>query len=395
MNSETILRRLRRSTLGTVSVACFIVIGGCAPKATDPGQRAEQEPVTVTVTPLKAVALKRTVPVVGTLDPFKEVTLTAKVDGRVRRVRHDVGDVVYPGDVLLELDVTDYELDIAVARGVVALRLTDRIGMTADGGISSGVTFDKAEAELELAKTAKQVAEADARATLANARKMAATLAQAEQRLKDATLRAPVPDDWPAWAAAVGPAATPFRFRVAQRMVWEGEMVRAMPEKNTFRLVIDNALKLRAAVPEKYAVDLSGGETVEVRIDAFPDRTFAGTVSRVNPTVDAQNRTFGIEIVVSNTDPRGRIKAGTFAKADVLIREDAGVATVPPEAIVSFAGVNKIFIVDGDRAKAIEVQPGQRDKTWVEVIGPIPANSRVITSGFSQLVDGSPIKIRQ
>jgi HlyD family secretion protein len=78
----------------------------------------------------------------------------------------------------------------------------------------------------------------------------------------------------------------------------------------------------------------------------------------------------------------------------VAIREDAGVATVPPEAIVSFAGVNKVFIVDGDRAKAIEVQPGQRDRTWVEVVGPIPPGSRVITSGFSQLVDGSPIRVR-
>ena len=417
-----------RAFLWPLSVFSFLLLPACAPKATDTGKRAEQEPVTVTVTPLTTIALKRIVPVVGTLDPFKEITLAAKIDGRVLRVRHDIGDVVYPGDVLLELDATDYALDIAVARAgfdaeLARLSLTElprgeldiegvrsvararaayqlaekdfaRVKDERARGIGSSQSFDKAEAEVELAKTAKQVAEADARATLANARKMAATLAQAEQRLKDTTLRAPIPDEWAAWAAIVGPAATPYRYRVAQRMVWEGEMVRAMPEKNTFRLVIDHALKLRAAVPEKFAADVLPGQPVEVRVDAFPDRTFPGIISRVNPTVDAQNRTFGVEIVVSNNDPRWRIKAGTFAKADVMVREETGVATVPPEAIVSFAGVNKVFIADGDHAKAIEVQLGQRDKTWVEVIGPLPRGSKIITSGFSQLVDGSPIRVR-
>jgi multidrug efflux pump subunit AcrA (membrane-fusion protein) len=61
---------------------------------------------------------------------------------------------------------------------------------------------------------------------------------------------------------------------------------------------------------------------------------------------------------------------------------------------VAFAGVNKIFVVDKDKAKAIEVQLGQRDKDWVEVIGNVPAGAKVITSGFSQLVDGSVLKVR-
>ncbi|HJZ53629.1 MAG TPA: efflux RND transporter periplasmic adaptor subunit [Gemmataceae bacterium] len=420
---------LRRFAPLRRSVAVFVLlIPACAPKAADTGARREQDPIPVTVAALAPITLNRTVPVVGSLDPYKEVTLAPKVDGRVLRVIRDVGDVVYPGDVLLELDATDYELDVRVARAgleaeLARINLTElptgeldldsvksvararaslnlaekdfvRVKDERARGIGSSQSYDKAEAEVELAKTAKQVAEADARATLANARKMKASLEQAEQRLHDTVLRAPVPEEWPAWAAAVGPGFTPFRYQVAQRMVWEGEMVRGMPEKYAFRLVIDHALKLRAAVPEKFAPDVCPGQTVAVRVDAYSDRAFTGVVSRVSPTVDSQNRTFQVEVVVPNCDARWRIKAGTFAKGEILIRADAGVATVPPEAIVSFAGVNKVFVADGDHAKAIEVQLGQRDKTWVEVIGPVPPNVKVITSGFSQLVDGSPIRIR-
>jgi multidrug efflux pump subunit AcrA (membrane-fusion protein) len=393
----------------------LLLIPACAPKAADTGAPREQDPVPVTVVPLSSVTLKRTVPVVGTLDPYKEVTLAPKVDGRVLRVRHDVGDVVYPGDVLLELDATDYELDVQVARAGLdaevarakqAEKSVGRAAVTLDlarkdlarvesgKGSTSKQELDKAKAEVDLAAASKEVAEADQKACQATADRMRVSRELAEQRLRDTVLRAPVPEEWAAWAAAVGPAFTPFRYRVAQRMVWEGEMVRGSPEKNAFRLVIDHALKLRAAVPEKFAPDVRPGQPVEVRVDAYGERVFAGTVVRVSPTVDAQNRTFQVEVVVGNSDPRWQVKAGSFARADLLVRIDSGVATVPPEAVVSFAGVNKVFVADGERAKAIEVQLGQRDRAWVEVIGPLPADAKVITSGFSQLVDGSPIRIR-
>jgi RND family efflux transporter MFP subunit len=219
---------------------------------------------------------------------------------------------------------------------------------------------------------------------------MKSTLDKAEDKLRDTVLRVPVPDEWAAWAAAISPAAVPLRYTVASRMVWEGEMVRAMPEKNAFRLVITHVLKLRVAVPERNAPEVCVGQPVEVRADAGRDAVFPGRVSRVSPVVDVQNRTFLVEIVVPNGD--GRLKAGGFARAEILTHSDAGVVTVPPAAVVSFAGVNKVFLVDGEKAKAVEVRVGQRDKDWVEVIGPVPPGAKVITSGLSQVVDGSPIR---
>jgi RND family efflux transporter MFP subunit len=172
-------------------------------------------------------------------------------------------------------------------------------------------------------------------------------------------------------------------------------MVRSMPEKNAFRLVMDQILKLRVAVPEKHAPEVQVGQTVEIRVDAYPGRVFAGAVARVAPTVDPLNRTFLVEIELPNRNPTARLKAGGFAKAEILTRTEAGVVTVPPGAVVTFAGVTKVFVADGDRAKAVEVRLGQREKDWVEVLGPVPPAARIITSGFSQLVDGSPIRVKQ
>lgn len=406
----------------------LLLLVSCSPKSTDStSPRAEPAPVTVTVAPIQPIAIKRTVSVVGTLDPYKDVTLSSKVDGRVTRVLRDVGDTVMPGDVLLELDAREYELDVHVARaGLLAelarlnlselptgepnwsavksvVRAKAALGLAQKEfarskderarGVGTAQSFDKAEAEVELADASLKVAEADARSTFATARKLKATLDKAEDRLRDSVLRAPVPDEWAAWSAIVGSASCPLRYTVALRMVWEGEMVRAMPEKNVYRLVISHVLKLRATVPEQHAQEVRDGQRVVVRVDGF-DRSFSGVVARVSPTVDSLSRTFQVEIAVPNGDQKGKLKPGTFARAEIETRTDAGVIAVPPGAVVTFAGVSKIFVVDGEKAKAIEVQLGQREKDSVEVIGAVPSGAKLITSGFSQLVDGSTIRIR-
>jgi multidrug efflux pump subunit AcrA (membrane-fusion protein) len=423
--SQTRLRRVANR----VAVVALVALAGCSPKtATSAAKPAEAAAVPVTVAPVGSVSLKRTVQVVGTLDAFKDVTLAPKVDGRVVRVRKDRGDVVQPGEVLLELDSADYVLDVEVARRALeaelakldlkalppgdidleqvtavaqaraqldlARRELDRTKTLDSRGIGARADLDAAQTKVTVGEATKRLAETEARATLAHARRLRATLDLAEQRLRDTVIRAPVPDEWGAWAAVVGPGLAPMQYTVANRMVWEGEMVRGMPEKNVFRLVIAHILKLRVEVPERYGPEVAGGQPVEVRVDAFADRVFAGVVTRVSPTVDTQNRTFQVEVEVPNGEGRFKLKPGGFARADIHTRTDAGVLTVPVESVVSFAGVNKIFVADGEKAKAIEVKLGQREKDWVEVIGPVPAGAKVVTSGFSQLVDGSIIRVR-
>ena len=118
-------------------------------------------------------------------------------------------------------------------------------------------------------------------------------------------------------------------------------------------------------MPESLSAAVRVDQPAEVRVDAYPGTAFAGRVSRINPTVEASTRAFQLELTVPNLD--GRLKAGGFARAGILLAADAGVLTVPAAALVSLAGVNKVFVIDGGTAKAVEVAVGVREKDWLEV----------------------------
>lgn len=397
----------------------FAALVGCAPKP-ETATSTEALPVVVTVAPVESRSLERTVSAVGTLNGYEEVVLAPKVDGRVVAIRADVGDVVAPGATLLELEATDYELSVVEAKQALAAELA-KLGMTAlpagefdvetvpsvkraavaleeaarkfkqkadlfKRDAVSRDEYDVAETEKRLAEATKTQAATEAKAVLAAARLRKATLDLAEQRLRDCKLAVPTPT-----GTTRDPKA--MRYAVSERMLTEGSMVRAMPTTNAFKLVLAHALKLRVMVPERYSAEVKVGQPADVKADAMPGKTYSGRIVRVNPSIDTLTRSFQVEIEVPNAD--GTLKTGGFAKAEIRTRTDADVRTVPPESIVSFAGVNKVFLVDGAKAKAAEVLVGTREKTWVEIRGDLPANAQVVTSGQSQLVDGSSIQIRE
>ncbi|AMV29743.1 Multidrug resistance protein MdtE precursor [Gemmata sp. SH-PL17] len=406
----------------------LLALPACAPKPGTSTADAEVKTVPVTVADAKPMSLRRTVSVVGTLYPYEDVTLSPKVGGRVIRAFKDVGDRVGPGEPLLELDDTEYRLAVDQARPafeaelrklkLTTLPATDaafeqwlpRVDAVAEAkanaelaeselkraeremasGVGSRQILDSASNRLTVAKTRVQVAETDARVTLANARRLKAALDDAERKLNDTKLNAPNPPEWSAWLKELGPTTTPLKYAIAQKMVSIGSPVESMPATSCYRLVIDHALKFGVTIPEKHAPEVIVGQNVELKVEAYPNQTFAGFVARISPTTDTSNRTFGVVIGVRNGD--GRLKAGGFATGEIVVRSDT-VVTIPPEALVQFAGVNKVFVVDGNKVKAVEVGIGVRDKDWLEVTG-LPAGAKVVVTGQSQLVDGTPIRVR-
>jgi len=403
------------------------LIAGCQP--TEPTAKAERTAlptVTITTAPVTLRDVPRTLMLVGTLAGSEELTLSPKVDGRVLRIRADIGDLVYPGEVLLELDPVDLKLEVDAAKrgfeaelarlGLTALptgeflveevptvqraevilesgrREMARIKMLAGNGSLSRREIDAAEQEFNGAVAAKRDAVTQAKALLASARLRNSNLEAAEQRLRDAVVIAPPVPVAEAWGAVSGAAFTPIRYAVSARMVSEGEMLRSNPVTNAFKLVLDYTLKLRAQVPEQYTPDVRIGQPVQVKVEAYPTVNFPGRISRINPTIDPQTRTFSVEISIPNS--AGKLKAGGFARAFLTTRIDDGVRTVPPQAIVSFAGISKVFIIESNVAKAVEISLGTRDQDWVEVLGPLPPTAVVAISGFSQLVEGSPVTVR-
>lgn len=397
-----------------------------------PGHEAKAEPaprapeaVAVTAEPVTLRPVRRSVDVVGSLFGRDEVALTPKVEGRVLRVCHDVGDVVRPGDVLLEIDPTDYQLAVAEARRALDLELArlglkepptrdfdvralpsvaraaaleknaasrcERLRRLGGGGAASAEDLEQAETDLAVARANYGQAVIDAEATLAAVRQKQAALDTATQRLRDTRVVAPAPGGAP-------PEPTPAEYVVSQRSVSEGEIVRAMPGATTtlFRLVIDRPLKLQAQVPECHAAEVRVGQAAELEAECCPGEHFAGTVARINPAVDRASRTFLVEVHVPNADRR--LRAGGFARARILTRIEPQARTVPEEALVRFAGVTKVFVVEKGQARAVPVAAGASGtdggRAWVEVAGELPTAARVVTSGQSQLADGTATRLK-
>jgi len=409
-----------------------------------PEEKAAAKPITpvaVTVAQVTLRPIQRQVLAVGTLYGFEEVTVTPKIEGVVTRLLHDVGDFVKPGEALLEIEETYYRLAVIEAERALELELAkiglrklpegelriDIVPMVAkakaeEANARSRATRTKelqatnavAQQELEnaisdlaVAVAKREHAELEALATLASSRHKHAMLETARRKFEETKVRAPEPSKERFRHSKLDVAAAGLtelakrepHYVVAQRLVAEGEMVRAFPSIAVFRLVIDQPLKLLAPIPEHHSGEIKIGQTVQVQVEAYPTEIFTGVISRINPVVDRTSRTIQVEILLPNEDRR--LKCGGFCRLAIATQVDAQSATVPEEALVTFAGVTRVFTVVDGKAKSVIIQPGirvdvpgpTRTETWVEVAPPL--KGQVVTSGQSKLADGTPVRIRQ
>lgn len=421
------MRKVLAYLSGAALLALVPLAAGCgqhseAATKTSAQEKAKSEPrtVTVTVAPVAVRPVQRKISVVGTLYGLETLQMSAKVAGRINRVNVDIGDRVKPGDVVAEIDPTDYQLAVDEAqrgleRELAKLGLTDIPDASFDPETLPSVIrarllvanskrqFERLRGlmerkaaslqEYEQGETTHRIEEAalrqvmlDVQATLASIRYAQSVLATANERLAETKVVAP-----PMKFASVEqfPDAT---YVVCKRHVTAGEFTSGSATA-MFDLVIDDVLKLKATVPERYASQVKVGQPVELQVDAYPGEVFQAVVARVSPTIDAQSRTFEVEAHVPNADHR--LQHGGFAKAAILVQQQSDAVTAPLESIITFAGVTKLFTVVDGQAQEVPVEVGLRGDGWVEVIGGIDPQAIVVTSGQSQLANGTKISVRE
>jgi len=405
----------------------------------------DRDPVTVTVAPVSLRPIQRTVHVVGTFVGYDEVTVTAEVSGRVVELRHDVGDIVQPGEVLLKIDPTDYRLSLEEAWRALELdaariglpvpviedltpekvdalvgevrrmqgrfdinslppvrrareqednarKRYERAKLLREQKVMNQEVFEEQQTLFVVAGNNREQAEMDSRAVLAGIKHRLVLLQIAAEKLRDTEVLVPKP------TRRVGMPGK-AEYSVALRKVTEGELVKdsAGAAAAVFQLVMDTVLKMNAAVPERFLGEVKVGQKVQIQVEAYPGRVFEGTIARMSPAVDPANRTFQVEALVAN--PVRELRPGGFAEGEVLTRVDPEACTVPLESVVSFAGTTKVFVVRDGKARVVLVTPGVEGRGWVELLRPdlkeIARGTPVVTSGQSQLADGAPVTIRQ
>jgi membrane fusion protein (multidrug efflux system) len=176
----------------------------------------------------------------------------------------------------------------------------------------------------------------------------------------------------------------PFDGIVEKRLVNLGELVKTqMPVMAIVRV---DPLKVIAEIPEKMAPWIKEGQPVQLHVDAYPDRTFIGKVSRISPAVNTATRAFPFEALVPNQD--AVLKPGTFSRVHIESGKVDTVTTLPYAVLQYRYGVNRVYLVDGDKLTMRELKVGDRLGDRIEIVSGVKAGDRVAASDIDKLTDG-------
>jgi membrane fusion protein (multidrug efflux system) len=229
--------------------------------------------------------------------------------------------------------------------------------------------MDDADATLKAKKAAYESALQGARNLRADIDAEQANLKLAETGLRDAVIRAP------------------FDAYVQRRLVAPGEFVKT--QTAVMSLVKIDPLKLRAEVPERMAPWVKVGQAMTVSVESVPDTPVAGQIARVSPAINPQTRSFPLEGRVPN--PQGSLKPGGFARVHIVTDLVERVLTVPAAALQYRYGVNRVFVVKGDRLHATEIKIGDRVGDRVEVVSGVAAGEPIAAADVEKLSDGTRV----
>ncbi len=179
-------------------------------------------------------------------------------------------------------------------------------------------------------------------------------LALARQQLADASIYAPI--------AGI----------VQEKRASVGEYLAAgTPIVNIVQM---DPLRLQAEVPERDAPNVRSGQNVRVTVEG-DSNVYLGQIKRLSPSIKEQNRMLIVEADVRNN---GRLRPGSFAHAEIVTNDSSTAVTVPTRAVVVFAGIEKVIIVQNGKALEKPITTGRRINEWTEVLAGVNVGESVI-----------------
>lgn len=347
-------------------------------------QRAAAVPVTIT--PISIQAIERQTDFSGTLEASSRFEVAPKVSGRLEKLLVDIGDQVTKGELIAVLESEEYQQQVEQARAelevakagiaetsstmVAATREYERAKQLRAQKIAAIAEVDQAEATFNAATARHQVA-------LAQIKQREAALRAAEVRLAYTTITA-------SWSDGDAQRI------VAERFVYEGAMLRA--NDPLISLVETSQLKGIIYVVERDFPYVAIGQEALVQTDAYPGRSFKGTVTRRAPVLREESRQARVEIEIPNEDQA--LAPGMFVRITIKMEQHAAVKVVPIDAVVRRNGQRGVFLANLEQRTAtfVPVELGITTATLAEIIAPDLSGS-VVTLGHHLLEDGAAIVI--
>jgi len=348
-----------------------------------------------------ASPLEQIVNAVGSLAALDRATLSTKVSGRLQTVAVDLGSVVHQGELIAQIEPRDSQLELQQAEALLS-QARVRLGLTPEGtdhvtDIEKTSTvrqmralLDEAKAnrdrvlklseqgilsasELETTDAAHKVAQSRYEDALLEVRNRQALLAQrkaeleiARQQLIDTETRAP------------------FDGVIQERRANAGEFLSSGTPLVT--LVRMNPLRLRLEVPEREAGNIRVAQKVRLKVEGNTN-VYTGEIKRLSPAIEELTRMLWVEADVVNP---GELRPGSFAKAEIVTDNTSRGILVPVNALSSFAGVEKVFVVRDGKALEKRVTTGRRVGDSIEVVSGLEMGDVVIIDP-GDVLSGQPV----
>ena len=321
-------------------------------------------PQTVSTTKVTMTDWQTQLQAVGSLRASNGAELSLQLAGTVEEIDFQSGDVVEKGKLLLRLRSDD---DVAKLKALEAQAELAQI------------TYDRDMRQFKAQAVSQQVVDTDA-ANLKNAQALAG---QQRAIVDQKTLKAP------------------FAGQLGIRQVDLGQYL--SPGTAVVTLQALSPIYIDFLLPQQAMAQIKVGQKVTARVDAFPDRTFTGEISAINPKIELGTRNVQVRATLANDDHT--LVPGMFAKVDIEVGKPQQHLTLPQTAIVYNAYGNLVYVVDesgngqgpdgkpGLTVRQVFVETGATRGDQVAILKGIKDGDTIVSSGQMKLRNGAPVVV--
>lgn len=298
---------------------------------------------------------------VGTVAAVQGAVIASEDIGRVSKVVFEPGQLVKQGQLLIELDtsVEEAELAGALAQLDLARATAKRERALRDTNANSAAQVDTAEATLRVAE--------------ANVLKLRAQIARKK-------------------------IVAPFTGRTGVKLVNEGQVV--IPSSQLVSLQSFDPVYVNFSLPQQNVASLSTGLEVSVKSDSYPDRVMKGTITTIQPEINSISRMLQLQATVQN--PGELLRPGMFVGVSVDLPLRNKVIQIPTSSILYAPYGDSVFVVENMKnptgqdylgVKRITVTLGEQRGDMVAINSGVSAGAQVVSSGVFKLHPGAAVEI--
>lgn len=349
----------------------------------DEARQADNPPVVAVTKPERGKLVDLSLP--GTISPFQETVVYARVNGYLRNYRVDIGDRVKRGQVIADIETPDLDQQLKQARAQVVQARAD-VEQAKSRLDLARVTNERYAALLPTKFISPQAGdEAKARMDVEES-----GLASAQAALQSAEANAQHLSEMKNFATLVAP----FDGVITSRTTEEGQLVTVgmSGPQEVFKVARTDVMRLFINVPQLYVPSVKTGDDANVIVREFPNRVFVGKISRTTRELDPATRTLVTQIDIPNPDDA--LVAGMYARAALPLSRADVPYMVPSTALVFNAEGTRVAVVEDGKIHWKNVQVDGDTGPSLAVSGGLDGNDRVVVSPSVQLAEGLKVKAK-